>query len=489
MKMTTRGGPRRGCAGPIDRRTVLRAGAVGLAGIGLPQLAAWDEATEGSKGSTPARRARSVIYIFLSGGLAQHDSFDLKPEAKKEVRGPFRSIPTQTPGLQICEHLPMLAERSDRWALCRSLTHPFNEHSQGHMVMLSGRSDLPPGFDLNKPRPVDWPSIASVVGEVASSDVAIPTSVALPERIIHRTGRVIPGQFGGLMGPNRDPWFVESSSFNGRSYGAYPEYNFHHERGAEKRSNERFEAPQLDLRPEVSAPRFRRRRALLDAISTEQEALAKQAGVQSFGRYHDLAVRLLVDPKTREAFDLSSTSEATLERYGRNSFGRSLLMARRLVESDVRLVQVNLGNNESWDTHVNAFHNLEHFLFPPTDRAVSALLDDLSDRGLLDDTLVVMAGEFGRTPRIFSIGNGRPPGRDHWGAVQTVWLAGGGVTGGAVIGSSDALGEYPKDRPQRPENLAATIYDALGVPKDAHWTEAQGRPHAVYNADPLPGLL
>ncbi|HJZ55321.1 MAG TPA: DUF1501 domain-containing protein, partial [Gemmataceae bacterium] len=175
--------------------------------------------------------------------------------------------------------------------------------------------------------------------------------------------------------------------------------------------------------------------------------------------------------------------------YGRNAFGWSLLMAARLVEAGVNLVQVNLGNNESWDTHGNAFPHLKTKLLPPTDKSVSALLDDLADRGLLDSTLIVMAGEFGRTPKISTLTQFyKGPGRDHWGAVQSVWLAGGGVKGGRVIGSSDKNGGYPATDPQTPENFAATIYSALGIPKTAAWHDAQSRPHFVYHADPITGL-
>ena len=178
-----------------------------------------------------------------------------------------------------------------------------------------------------------------------------------------------------------------------------------------------------------------------------------------------------------------------LDRYGRNTFGWSLLLARRLVESGVRLVQVNLGNNETWDTHGNAFPHLKNYLLPPMDRSVSALLDDLEERGLLDDTLVVMGGEFGRTPKISLLPSAYAlPGRDHWGKVQSVFLAGGGVQGGRVIGASDKTGGYPIRDPQRPENLAATIYQALGIPKSSHWNDLLDRPIPVYEGTPIPGL-
>ena len=466
-----------------SRRAVLRAGTLGLLGLGLPELARLRAA------SSRPPKAKSVIYIFLSGGLSQIDSFDMKPEAPDKYRGSFRPIPTKTPGLQICEHLPLLAERSQKWALCRSLTHPYNEHSQGHMVMLSGRSDLPSGFNASKPRDADWPSIAALASAELPAKSSLPSTMVLPERLVHRTGRVIPGQFGGLMGAHQDPWFLEASSFNAASYGAYPEFNFHHERGAETRTNPAFSAPEIALPESLTAGRFRRRVDLLRKVTEQQRAIEASPPARDYTRYHDLAVRLLADPKTRDAFDVAGADPKLLDRYGRNSFGWSLLLARQLVEAGVSLVQVNLGNNETWDTHQKAFHNLEHYLFPPTDRAVAALLDDLDERGLLDETLVVMAGEFGRTPRIFSIGKGKLPGRDHWGPVQTVWFAGGGVQGGAVIGSSDADGGYPKDSPQTPENLAATIFDALGLPRDAHWQEKLGRPHPLYRADPISGLL
>ena len=196
---------------------------------------------------------------------------------------------------------------------------------------------------------------------------------------------------------------------------------------------------------------------------------------------------LLTDARVRRAFDLDKADPKTLDRYGRNAFGWSLLMAARLAEAGVNLVQVNLGNNETWDTHGNAFPHLKDKLLPPMDRAVSALLDDLDQRGLLESTLVVMAGEFGRTPRVSTLSQFyKGPGRDHWGAVQSVWLAGGGVRGGAVVGSSDKNGGYPATDPQTPENFAATIYSALGLPKTAAWQDAEGRPHHLYHGDPMP---
>jgi uncharacterized protein (DUF1501 family) len=199
---------------------------------------------------------------------------------------------------------------------------------------------------------------------------------------------------------------------------------------------------------------------------------------------------MLTDARVRAAFDVTNAPPKIQDHYGRNSFGWSLLMARRLIEAGVTLVQVNLGNNETWDTHGEAFPHLKDKLFPPTDRALSALLDDLGESGLLDSTLIVMAGEFGRTPRISHLPQYyKLPGRDHWGAVQTVFFAGGGVRGGTVVGSSDKIGGYPQSDPQTPENMAATIYSALGIPATLQWSDAEGRPHQVYSGEPIKGLI
>jgi hypothetical protein len=471
----------------FSRRTAIQAGAVGLLGLGQSELANLRAEGAEADGRVPPRR--SVIYVFLSGGLGQHDSFDLKPDAPAEVRGEFEPIATSTSGTWICEHLPQLAARSRHWSLVRSLTHPYNEHSDGHMVMLSGRTQLPPTFNRAQPMPDDWPSIAAVAGDRLQPRNNLPPAVVLPERLVHRTGRVIPGQFAGQMGRLRDPWFVEMSPFNGATYGAYPEYEFNHAKGAKRTGSLRFEAPNLSLPHDLVQGRVMRRLEVLESLENQQRDLERSADFSAFERHREAALSLLTGPDVRRAFDVTRSDEPSQLRFGKNSFGWSLLMAARLVEAGVSLVQVNLGNNETWDTHGNAFPNLKNFLYPPFDRALSALLDDLSERGLLDDTLVVVAGEFGRTPRILHLASAYDaPGRDHWGGVQTVLLAGGGVKGGRVVGSSDRLGAYPDTDPQRPENLAATIYSALGIPQSLHWSDTQGRPHFVYHGTPIPGL-
>jgi hypothetical protein len=471
----------------FTRRVVLQAGSIGLLGLGTSHLDRLRTEAAAAGGSAPP--TRSVIYIFLSGGLAQHDSFDPKPLAPEEIRGEFRPIATRTVGIQICEHLPRLAARSDKWALVRSLTHPYNEHSQGHMVMLSGRTPMPVGFSPNGPQPNDHPSIAAVAGAVTRPRNNLPPAVVLPEKLIHRTGRVIPGQFAGIMGPRRDPYLLDCCRFNAQSYGAWPEYGFDHQSGGKNPVGFQFNAPSLELPEGLTRRRFGNRVELLRHVDRQRERLEQLAEVEPFDRFQQRAISMLADGQMRYVLDVTRADERSLDRYGRHTFGWSLLLARRLVEAGVNLVQVNLGNNETWDTHGNAFPHLKNYLLPPMDQSVSALLDDLDQRGLLASTLVVMAGEFGRTPKVFRLPEHYAlPGRDHWGLVQTVFLAGGGIRGGTVVGSSDNLGGQPHDAPQTPENLAATIYQSLGLPRLATWHDLLDRPIPVYYGEPIRGL-
>lgn len=473
----------------VSRRVALQAGALGLLGRGLGlgshQISALQAA------HPPANtQGRSVIYIFLSGGLSQHDSFDPKPEAPDNIRGEFAPISTSTSGLLICEHLPRLAQRSHLWSVVRSVSHTSNDHSAGHHMMLTGRTPIPPGFSSNGPTPADFPSIAAIAGAVTQPRNNLPPAVVLPERLVHYSGRVIPGQFAGVMGPQRDPWFIEASGYEPLAYGAYPEYEFDHQERDYKARRKGFEMPSLTLPEGVAERRFGDRLAILAQIDQQRRDWDQHAETQSFDRHRQAALSLLTDASVRRAFDVTKASAETLDRYGRNSFGWSLLMARQLVEAGVNLVQVNLGNNETWDTHGNAFPHLKNNLFPPTDKAVSALLDDLHESGLLNNTLVVMAGEFGRTPKITGLPKFyKLPGRDHWGALQSVFFAGGGTKGGVVVGASDKIGAYPTADPQTPENVAATVYHSLGLPDTTAWYDSTQRPHHIYYASPIAGLL
>jgi len=477
----------------ISRRTAVQAGAVGLLGLGMNHLAPLRAATPRS--APVHASAKSCIYIFLSGGLSQHESFDPKPNATAEIRGQFSPIATRTPGVQICEHLPGLAARSSQWGLIRSLTHPTNDHTAGHYYMLTGRSIPSPGFRGDRvARPSDWPSIASVVGDaLPPRNHNLPPSIVLPERLVHWSGGVIPGAYGGLMGSHRDPFFIEASPYGNPFWrGAYPEYTFANEtRKPPKEPDDRqYQAPNIKLSADLSLGRMNGRSELLRELDLQRRDLEQAATVTKYDEHRQSAISLLSSTDVRRAFDVTNADQQIQERYGRNSFGWSLLMAFRLVEAGVNLVQVNLGNNETWDTHGDIFPRLKDKLFPPTDRALCALMDDLVATGLFDSTLIVMAGEFGRTPKLSTLDESYPsPGRDHWGAVQSVFMAGGGVRGGTVIGSSDSIGAYPATQAESPESLAATIYDALGIPEVAVWHDEQTRPHPMYHGQPIKGLM
>ncbi len=291
----------------VSRRVAVQAGAVGLMGLGMNHLAPLRAmAKVGSAAAANPAKARSVIYIFLSGGLSQVDSFDMKPDAADEIRGEFKPINTATPGLQICEHLPKLAERSNKWAVLRSLRLKQAEHSAGHLLMLTGRSILPAGFSNNGPKPTDWPSIAAIAGAVTQQRNNLPPAVVLPETLIHRTGRTIPGQFAGEMGAHRDPMFLELCAFNGNAYGAYPTYAFHHQQlqGTVKLDKFKFQAPNLSLPTEMSPTRFRERLQLIQSISQQSADLEKAAEDEAFDRHRQRAVSLLSDPETQKAFEV-----------------------------------------------------------------------------------------------------------------------------------------------------------------------------------------
>ena len=466
----------------FTRRTALQAGSIGLLGLGINHLSALQAA------NPQPGPARAAIYIFLSGGLAQQDSFDLKPDSPAEIRGEFKPIATRTPGIRICEHLPMLAQRSHLWALVRSLTHHSNDHSAGHQIMLSGRSELPAGFNPNAPRPQDWPSIAAIAGRLTSPRNNLPPAAILPDKLVHYSGRIIPGPYAGEMGHRHDPWLIETSPYHPTAYGAFPQYEFDHQERAIKTPRMTFTMPNLTLPEGFTERRLADRLSLMRHIDEQRRDL--EQATDTFDQYRQNALSLLTQQRVRRIFDMGKADPRDLDRYGRNSFGWSLLMARQLVEAGVNLVQVNLGNNETWDTHGNAFPHLKDKLFPPADRSISALLDDLNERGMLNQTMIVMAGEFGRTPKISTLPQFyKLPGRDHWGSVQTVFFAGGGVKGGTVIGSSDKIAGHPKTDPQTPENMAATIYRALGIPSDTMWKDAADRPHLVYYGEPIRGLM
>jgi hypothetical protein len=463
-----------------SRREALRAGAIGLLGLGMADVSALRAAA----GETRPR-ARSVIFVFLTGGLSHLDSFDLKPDAPDTVRGEFRPTATRTPGVQVCEHLPLLAGRSDTWSLVRSVATGSDGHEIACHMLLTGRLDLPAGFSIqNVPSPNEWPSIPALVNYARGGRGGnnLPPSAVLPEPSINEAGKVRPGQYAGRLGPRWEAWHLPMAAKCPLGNGACPHCfrfegtPFRHEPATV------FETPALTL-PDGGAGRLQGRVGLLERIERQQRDLERVAVSQSLDRHRQQAISVLNDPRTRRAFEVEKADARTLERYGKNKFGLSLLMAFRLVEAGVTLVQVNLGKNSSWDTHRRNFVNLKDNLLPYFDRSVAALLDDLGDSGLLGETLVIVTGEFGRTPKI-----NKDAGRDHWGPVMSLLLAGGGVQGGRVVGTSDRIGAQPVADRQTPENLAATLYSALGIPRDTTWQDTDGRPYELYRGEPIPGL-
>jgi uncharacterized protein (DUF1501 family) len=466
------------CQGPrrVTRRAALQAGAIGLGMAELAMLPARGVAAHRAK-------ARSVIFVFLTGGLSQHDAFDPKPDAPAEIRGEFHPIATSVPGIQICEHLPLLAARADKYTLIRSMKTNSDGHELACHMLLTGRLELPAGFTLeNAPNATEWPSIpATVTYALRGQGAALPPAIVLPEPSVNEAGKVRPGQYGGKMGNHFDAWHVNIASPCALGNGACPNCFRFEGTPFEHGSDTIFATPRLVL-PDGGEVRLAGRVDFLRDIQQQQLELARAADRYTSHRRQALSV--LTDARIRSAFDVENADERTLERYGKNKFGLSVLMAKRLVEGGVRLVQVNLGKNSSWDTHRRNFVNLKDNLLPPLDRCIAALLDDLSESGLLEETLVIVTGEFGRTPKI-----NKDAGRDHWGRVNSLLVAGGGVQGGRVIGASDRLGADPLDEMQTPENLAATMYQALGIPREATWMDTDGRPHQLYHALPIAGLV
>jgi hypothetical protein len=413
--------------------------------------------------TTGRARARSVILIFNCGAPSHLDLWDLKPAAPEKVRGLFRPIDTSVPGIRISELLPRLAQRADRYAVVRTLHHRHTSHNAGMYWSIVGRP-YPIDNTLIHPSRNDCPSFGTLVGWLARRDGysgAVPPYVITPALHCDSTVYITPGQFGGCLGARYDP-FVLNSDPNAPD----------------------FKVPSIGLADDVPAGRLRERRHLLGRLDDRAPPLAPAVG-QDFDDSRLKAFSLVSSAEMRRAFDLSREPAAVRDRYGRHSWGQSHLLARRLVEAGVRFVSTVNGPSIIWDTHQDNFRRLKDRLVPPMEQAFVALLDDLRDRGLLDSTLVVWLGDFGRTPTI-----NKDAGRDHWPACYSAVLAGGGVRGGQVVGESDALGAYPKSRPVTPADLHATVFTALGYdPHAITYPSAEGRPFPLSDGEPIRGLL
>ena len=437
----------------LSRRELIRVGGLGALGLGLPALRAGRAATLAGR-----PRANSCLIIFLSGGPPQHETFDPKPAAPIEIRGPFLPIATSVPGLQFSELLPLSAARADRMCVIRSMTTGIHSHSTSGAFMLTGHEPTSVAESV-PPSAQDWPSLAGAVGALRAAERSPLDAVILPEPIFNNPAIPWPGQNGGFMGAAWHPHILRCDP-----------------------SQERIEIEGLTAAAGITELRLDDRHALLGQVDRMLHRGLRSPAIAEMNRFQQEAFDLLHAGATREALEIEREPAASRDRYGRGKFGQSVLLGRRLIEAGVRLVQVNwprepgdtAAGNPLWDTHQDNAGRLKNVLCPQFDTAYSALLDDLEVRGLLDETLVVVMGEFGRTPTINSAG-----GRDHWGSVFSVALAGAGVPGGGVIGSSDDRGGMPADRPVRPPDLAATIFQLLGISPDHEFRDPFDRPLSV----------
>jgi hypothetical protein len=451
------GGRSRLCDG-VTRRQFLSAGGLALAGLSLPGLLS-------ARSGAARPRARRCVQLFMWGGPAQQETFDLKPHAPEGVRSLFRPIASAVPGTRICEHLPRLARLADRYAILRSVTHTGVNHGTSAYHMLTGHIHFTPGT-LRHPTPNDFPSVGCAAARFGRRPADMPAHVSLPSVLLDGDGGEVPGQGPGFLGQRGAPFLVNGDP-----------------------TRPDFSIDTLILPPETGPDRLRGRMNLQAAFERNARRLGELPAVQNMGGHYEQAFRLLQAPAARRAFNLAAEPARVRDRYGWHHFAQSCLLARRLLEADVPLVTVYWNSptntdDQSWDTHTNSAVRLRDHVLPAFDRAMTAFLEDLRQRGLLDDTLVVWMGEFGRTPRI-----NRQGGRDHWGFCQSVLLAGAGVRGGLVYGSSDAHAAYAAELPVSPDDLAATVFDALGIPLDRELHDAQGRPLPLCTGRPVQGVF
>ncbi|HUE75109.1 MAG TPA: DUF1501 domain-containing protein [Pirellulaceae bacterium] len=439
----------------LDRRQFLRVSAAGVVGATLPLTPGSTSGADLSSG-----RAKSVLIVLLSGGPSQLDTLDPKPQAPAEVRGEFAPIKTAVPGVMVCEHLPKLAQQLKRWSIVRALAHPEHNHLLATHVALTGRPTPLPrgGSDLDRVESRnDFPNLAAALDFVRPGAGGIPTGVSLPNYLIEGP-LTWPGQHAGFLGPKHDPWQINRDP-----------------------SDPKFRVDALRLQDGVTVPRLVSRRELLEEFNGGNSPLARSGRVTSLGEQRDVAFSLLTSARMTQAFELSQETDAHRDRYGRSKFGQSLLLSRRLIEAGVPVVQATMGIVQTWDTHVDNWGKLKNTLLPQLDMGLAALMDDLSASGLLDQTLVVVMGEFGRTPRISTLPGQTIPGRDHWASAYSALFAGAGVRGGQVVGQTDDKAAYPLSQPWSPADVCTTIFSALGVSPSAVIDDPLDRPHHLLN--------
>jgi hypothetical protein len=432
----------------LSRRNILHAGGMGLLNLGLGQLSALGAPSRTS--GIGLGKAKSVILIFNGGAPSHIDLWDPKPDAQPEIRGLFSTIKTNVTGIHVSELLPQMAKRMDKLALIRSVHHGHSSHNGGMHWATTGRPYRVDSTLIN-PSPSDLPGVGTLCGWLAQRDgfsKGVPPYVITPFPHCDSKIYLTPGQFGGCLGKRYDPYVLDDDP-----------------------NAATFRVRNMGLDASLTPERFQQRLALLNQLGGASQIVASPQ-VAEIDIFNQQASALLQSGKAAEAFDLSKEPDKVRERYGRHSWGQSHLLARRLVEAGTRFVTTVNGPSITWDTHKDNFNSLKNRLVPPMEQAYAALLDDLEERGLLESTLVVWMGEFGRSPKINT-----DTGRDHWPGCYSVLLSGGGVRGGQVIGSSDATGAYPKDRPITPADIHASIYAALGYDhREISYHSADGRP-------------
>jgi hypothetical protein len=471
--LTILGREQRVCSG-LSRRDLLRVGGTGLMGLGLNSLLA-SEATAAQFATGkpfPTGRAKSVLFLYLFGGPSQLETFDMKPQAPSKIRGPFQAISSRTPGLQICEHLSRTANHSDKFCVVRTMTHPHNDHNACHYIQTGHKwtRSAANGSDVNA-KDTDWPAIGSVVEYVSqhSSDRhtrTFPDYVYLPNRLGHLQGYDRTGQYAGWLGP---AYNALATDIRRRNKKDNPFFRTCTEQELD------FQIKGLVSETEMPLDRLSRRSSLLSQFDDARRSLDQSKAYADYGEIRQRALSLVTSEKIRSALDIRRESDALRDQYGRHLFGQSVLMGRRMIEAGCRFVTViwDAPDGYSWDSHRNS-NSLRDHLLPKFDQSFSALLADMQDRRLLDDTLVVVVGEMGRTPQPNATW-----GRGHWSFCFPALLAGAGIQGGTTYGKSDKNAAYPAEHPVSPEDLAATIYHALGIDPRMQILDQQDRPVSV----------
>ena len=468
-------GEKRLCEG-VSRREILRVGAAGLFGLNAAHLI--QAAGTKSKRKT---KAKSLILFFLEGGPAHQDLWDMKPDAPEAYRGEFKPIDTSAPEIKFCEHLPMLAKQAHHLMLVRSVHHEVADHNAGAYLAMTGQSPVVGGGLITRPSQDNFPPFGAVLAKLRPTGRPLPDFVQTPDWMSNN-GSFLPGQDAGFLGASFHPFITGDPSL--------PNYK----------------VPGLNLPRNVSLDRIDRRRTLLETLD---RALEPGPEFDRLNSHYRKAFSLVASPEARKAFDLSQEPESVRERYGLDlknprdrearkfgglpQLGQSLLLARRLIEAGVPVVTVCTGAryDQTWDTHRDHFPLLKRSILPMFDRGFSALLEDMNERGLLEDTLIVAVGEFGRTPRVGQItsdAGADKNGRDHWPHCYTAMFAGAGISGGSIYGASDRFAAVPARDPVTPAEIAATVYDLLGVPLDTILQDALSRPHFLSAATPIKAI-